>query len=295
MLTCVNQYTRIGPSAIVQALLSWCVFVVALALADVGSTAVDLAADQLPAAIRRAVPAAITLVLTVPLVLLIHRRRRRVLALVQPRRVLIGIVVMLSCAGVAFAPAVLAGWITVTGVNLPVLLIFLATNTALALALEAVPEELVFRGSMYGSLRTISPSWLAAVTATVGFVVAPAVSIAVAAAFGHVLGLPTPPPTFAPGGQNPIDYAILLTVFGVCLILAREATGSIWAPVGAHLTFLTVNRLTFPGGFDTGVTTTVESGTELLVLGYLLAACAVFAVIRRGQIRHSRTPQHAGA
>ncbi|HEY5980308.1 MAG TPA: hypothetical protein VIT41_11805 [Microlunatus sp.] len=82
-------------------------------------------------------------------------------------------------------------------------------------------------------------------------------------------------------------------MFSLCLILAREAADSLWASVGAHLTFLTVNRLIFPGSVNTGVTTTVEPGTELLVLGYLLAACAVFAAIRRSRVRRSPTWQEA--
>lgn len=166
MLTQVNQYSRIGPSVVLRPLLSWCVFVIALALAAVGSTAAAPATGQLPAAIRAAVPATIMLVLAVPLVLIIHRRRGELLALGRPDRVLVGIAVILVCAGVAITPAVVAGWITITDVDLPVLVAFLATNTALALALEALPEELVFRGSIYGSLRGVSPSWLAAMAAT---------------------------------------------------------------------------------------------------------------------------------
>ena len=294
ILAYMSQYGRIAVGAVGGALLTWCVFVLALALATIGSTIAD-AVVELPSAFRRAVPAIITLVLTVPLVLRIHRRRRQLLGLRRPGRVLVGIIVTVCCAAVAFTPAVLAGWISITEIDPPVLLSFLATNTALALALEAVPEELVFRGSAYGSIRTVGPSWIAAITATAAFVVAPAASIAVAAALGHALGLPTPPATFAPGGQNPVDYAVLLTVFSLCLILAREAAASVWASVGVHLSFLTINRLTFPGHFTTGVTTTVEPGTELLVLGYLLAASVVFAVIRYRRLRGRRIRQHASA
>jgi membrane protease YdiL (CAAX protease family) len=255
------------------------VFVTALALASLGSVAAASTAEHIPSVVRQAVPAALTLLLTVPLVLIIYRRRADDLALAHPIRSLFGTMVVLTCASLVLVPAIAAGWIKITDVDLPALLGFLAVNTVMALALEAVPEELVFRGSIFGTVRSYGPGWLATIVATAAFVVAPGASIGLTAVLGSWLDLPVPPATFAPGGQNPVDYAVLLVVFSVCLVLARVATRSIWTSVGAHLSFLTVNRIVYPGRADTGVTTTVDSGTELLVIAYLVLAIIVFATM----------------
>src|SRR5699024_3414188 len=59
----------------------------------------------------------------------------------------------LGAAAVTWAPAVLAGWVQLTGVSIPQLLIFLAVNTLIALLYEALPEELALRGYAWESLR----------------------------------------------------------------------------------------------------------------------------------------------
>lgn len=72
--------------------------------------------------------------------------------------------------------------------------------------------------------------------------------------------------------------------------MAREASDSIWASVGAHLSFLTVNRLLFASSFDTGVTASALPDAELLVLGYLALAGVVFAVL--GRRRRASSTRH---
>lgn len=273
------------------ALLSWGAFVVALALAGVSAAAVTASTGPgaWRAATAKVVPALVTLAVTVPLVLLVQRRRREVLALARPGQVFVGAGVVLLAAAVVLVPAAMAGAITVTAVDPSGLVVFLLTNTALALALEAVPEELAFRGSVYGSLRRRTRPWVAAAWTTLSFVVAPAASIALTAGLGRLLHLPTPPPTFAPGGQDPVAYAVLLAVFGAVLLLARAATGSTWAAVGVHIGFLTVNRLALPGGFDTGVVVDAVAGAELVVLAYLLLAGLGLLLLRRRRRARGRS------
>ena len=112
-------------------------------------------------AVVAAVPAAITLGVTVPLVLLVHRLDRTALALRRPGRAATGVAVTAAAAALVFGPALLAGGMRVTAVDLSALVTFLVTNTVLALALEALPEELALRGSVYGSLAEVSRSWVA--------------------------------------------------------------------------------------------------------------------------------------
>ncbi|MCE0534068.1 CPBP family intramembrane metalloprotease [Kineosporia rhizophila] len=276
----MRQYSRTARG--VRALLGWSAFVVAMAAASLGLAAFEEAVSHPPDVLVKAVPAVITLLVGVPLVLLVHRRDRSPLALAHPEQALAGAMVTVAAVGITFGPAFLAGWISFTAVEPAVLLLFLVTNTLLALAHEAVPEELAFRGSVYGSLRGSGRLKLAAVLTTASFVVAPAAAIALTAAAGQVLGIPTDPATFAPGGQDPVAYAVLLTAFSAVLLLAREATGSLWAAIGVHLTFLTANRILLPSdNFDTGLSVATEPGVELLVLVYLLVAGLGFVVLRR--------------
>ena len=275
----MKQYSR-------TALLGWSAFVVAMAAASLGVAAFEEAVSDPPDALVKAVPAVITLLVGIPLVLLVHRRDRSPLALTRPEQVLTGALVTVAAAAVTFGPAFLVGWISSATLEPAALLLFLVTNTVLALMHEAVPEELAFRGSVYGSLRGSEWPKLAGVLATASFVVAPAAAIALTAAAGQVLGIPTEPATFAPGGQDPVAYAVLLTAFGAVLLLAREATGSLWAGIGVHLTFLTVNRILLPSdNFDTGLSVTTEPGVELLVLVYLLLAGLGFVALRRRRRR----------
>ncbi|MCD5309516.1 CPBP family intramembrane glutamic endopeptidase [Kineosporia babensis] len=263
------------------ALLGWCSFVVALATAGFAVEVLEQSVADPPDLLAKAVPAVIVLAIAVPAVLLVHRRDRSVLALARPGQALTGILVTFAAAAVVIGPAWLAGWISFTSLDGAALLGFLVVNSLVALALEAVPEELAFRGSVYGSLRgALRPRW-AGVVATASFVLAPGASIALAAAAGKAFGVVTEPVTFAPGGQDPISYAMLLTCFGAVLLLAREATGSIWTAVGLHLSFLTVNRIVFSDDRDTGIGVSAEAGAELLVLAYLLLAALALAGLRR--------------
>lgn len=264
-------------------------FAGALALGSVASTAADQRLG-LTGFGAKAVPAVVVFAVAVPAVLLLCRRvDRRPLPSIGVRRpgaALLGVGVVLAAAVLVFGLDALGGGLAVESVDAGTLLIFLATNTLLALLLEAVPEELVFRGYVFAALADRWRPWCAALVTTALFVVAPALSIVLAAGLGVVLGLPTDPPTFAPGGQDPLAYAILLAVFGVMLILARIATGSVWACVAAHLSFLTINRIVLPSSaFDTGVVVSAPPGTELLVLGYLVLALVAFAVLGRRRAR----------
>lgn len=72
--------SRSGPRTVALALTSWAVFVLALGLAGVAAAVVEdaTASSTAPDVGRwlvRAVPAAVTLAITVPLLLVVHRRR----------------------------------------------------------------------------------------------------------------------------------------------------------------------------------------------------------------------------
>lgn len=70
-------------------------------------------------------------------------------------------------------------------------------------------------------------------------------------------------------------YYLVLAGFGAMLVRAREATVSatVWTCVGAHLAFLTVNRIVLGSG-DTGVVVDLGDGA-LLVFFVVYVSAAV--------------------
>lgn len=195
------------------------------------------------------------------------------------RAFLIGAAVTTTSATLLFTLGTLAGWLTWGPMDPAQVARFLITNAAIALLLEAFPEELTLRGHTYGTLRTTTRPWLAAVTTTAFFLVTPALSSVIESA----LTLGTHKPWLVPPGEDPISYLFLLTLFGFTLIAARNATGSLWTSIGTHLTFLTINRLTLYGETrNAGWSMHLESPDAVLLIPmYLLAATIAFRVIRR--------------
>lgn len=224
--------------------------------------------------------------IAVPLVLLLRRRvdRRPIVGLgfEAPRTAWHGVLVVGGAATAVFAAGTALGWVRWVAVDPTAVVLFLLVNTVLALCLEAVPEELALRGYAYRTLNQRWRRWTASAGTLGLFVLVSGASSVVGAVTGQLAGVPVPPPSFAPGGQDPVAYAVLLLFFGATLQLARVTTGSLWACVAAHLTFLTANRLVLvPEAFDAGVVTSLRPEAELLVLVYLVLAGIGFVVIAR--------------
>ncbi len=195
------------------------------------------------------------------------------------RPFLLGVFVTAGSATLLFGAATLTGWLTWGPFDPAQAARFLITNAAIALLLEAFPEELTLRGHTYSTLRTKIRPWPAALITTAFFLVTPALSSAIESAL--TLGSHTP--WLAPPGEDPISYFILLTIFSLTLIAARNATGSLWTSVGTHLTFLTINRLTLYGeDRNAGWSMHLETPDAILLIpAYLLLAATTFRFLRR--------------
>lgn len=124
--------------------------------------------------------------------------------------------------------AVLAGWMQVGlvdgGADAVLKLLALA---GLVLLSEALPEELIFRGFIQSRLGGALGTWGALLGQAVLFTV-----------FAILLGS-------APG---PMDMGFIF-FFGLALGVLRAATGSLWASVGFHWLFMTVQQA-HGGGWD---------------------------------------------
>jgi membrane protease YdiL (CAAX protease family) len=233
---------------------------------------------------NRYVPAAVCAL--VAILLIRPLRRRRELGLVDGLRgFTTGVVVTGASATVVLGLGTLAGWISWGRFHPGDVLVFLVTNAVVAVLLEAFPEEICLRGHGWSALRSRYRGAIAAVGTTFLFLLVPGFSSVVQLALGRIVGATPSSLRLAPAGEDPVAYFFLLTVFGLTLIAARQATGSLWTSIGTHLTFLTVNRLTIDGASrDAGWSAELVSPDVLLLVPlYLVLAAIVYRV--RGTAR----------
>lgn len=138
------------------------------------------------------------------------------------RSVVLGGLAWLVPAAAATAGCLLLGWVEIdVHVGAAALAATVASQLVLVLLLEAVPEELVFRGYLYTALADHTRTWTAIIAQAALF-----------ALWGLAAG----------GAQDPVRVALFFGV-GIGLGYLREITGSLWAPIGFHLIFQTVAQL----------------------------------------------------
>ncbi|MER7076775.1 CAAX protease self-immunity [Saccharopolyspora kobensis] len=195
----------------------------------------------------------------------------------------LGVAVTGGSAVVVFGLGTWAGWFEWGPLDAAKLTRFLLVNALIAMALEAFPEELVFRGYVYASLSRALHRWTAFLTTVLLFCLVGAGSTVVNFAVGTLLGDNPPAPGFAPPGQDPVAYAVLFPVFGTVLLIARITTGSLWTSIAVHLTYLTVARITLEGA-DRGTGWSAQPTTPdalLLIPAFLLLTAVVFLLVKR--------------
>ncbi|MEU5474685.1 CPBP family glutamic-type intramembrane protease [Streptomyces lydicus] len=273
-----------------RALLGGAVMAVALgtgnALGEALVRALDL--DGYPAQL---LPAALVSALAVPVVLALRTGRPgsgRPLGLGTPASAAHGfargLAVTTACAALVLGGGTAAGWVRWSGPDPAALVSFLVGNALVAVLLEALPEETTLRGYAWASLRDRFGGLLSALGTTLVFLLVPAASTVVQAGVAQAVGVDAPPMGLAPAGQDPVAYPVLLSVFGLTLIAARTAPGRapLWAAIGTHVAFLSVNRVVFEGGRrDAGWSAHVSPvHAAILELGYLAATAAVFTGAR---------------
>ncbi|MGI5347868.1 CPBP family glutamic-type intramembrane protease [Streptomyces sp. CA-250714] len=208
------------------------------------------------------------------------------------RALLAGVAVTGAAACAVFGLGTAAGLLRWSSPDPAALATFLVTNAAVALLLEALPEETTLRGYTWTSLRGAFGGTATALGTTAVFLLVPGTSTVVEAVTARLLGEQGTHVGLVPEGQHPVDYLILLTLFGLTLVAARTALreAPLWAAIGTHLTFLTVNRIVLEGDRrDAGWSTVHQDpAAPLLVPLYLLVAAGAFVVLRRVSSRVRR-------
>ncbi|WP_431040766.1 CPBP family intramembrane glutamic endopeptidase [Streptomyces sp. P1-3] len=141
----------------------------------------------------------------------------------------------------ALAPHGSAGQMLVTAAGL-FLLVFV---------FEAFPEELVFRGYLFGNLAVRLGPWPALWTQAILFML-----------WGIING-----------GPNSLSRSMLFLVFAVVAGLLRIVTGSVWTSIGFHLAFQTAAQLF--GSIGGQFTVSTPSALNVLAFGVLPFATAL--------------------
>lgn len=182
----------------------------------------------------------------------------------------VGALAFLLPSALGFAIVLGLGWANLTTL-VPVgeIALFVPVLIILVFFLEALPEELAFRGYIQGNLERPLGYW--------GAIVAQAVLFAL---WGAALW------TLATGAAA-VDRLVMFFFVSIVLGMVRSATGSVWTSIGLHVGFQTVAQLVLSserGHFS------VE-GIELLqlvALGIVPFSLAVLVVeLSKGQARGS--------
>ena len=138
------------------------------------------------------------------------------------RQVTLGAAAWLGPAALAYAACVALGLVRIDLVVAPtVMLTVVVTQILLVLLLEAVPEELLFRGYFFVNLAERLGQWSTILAQATLF-----------ALWALLIGAATGPGRFA-----------MLFAVGVGLGYLRSVTGSIWPCIGFHLAFQTTAQL----------------------------------------------------
>jgi membrane protease YdiL (CAAX protease family) len=142
------------------------------------------------------------------------------------RPLLVGMLSWLAPFALGLATCLGLGLVYIEGVaDWQDILLFVPLLVMLVFLLEALPEELAFRGYIQTNLGRLLEPWLA-VTIQAGLF----------GSWGVALWL------ISSGGIDPL-HASLFYVMGAILGMVRLITGSVWTGIGFHLAFQTVAQL----------------------------------------------------
>jgi len=121
----------------------------------------------------------------------------------------------------------------------------------LVLLFEAIPEELIFRGVIYSSLRAIAKPWVAIIIQALLF-----------CGFGALIGAALTP-----------DRLLLFFTMSIALGIIRAATGSVYTTIGFHAAFQMLTQAIFNEQWD--VATLVDPELWFRDVAFFLAPMVI--------------------
>lgn len=242
--------------------------------------------DQ-PVLVRLGIGGAVTVVVVTVVLLLCRVADRAPLSSIgltgtraDLRGFLLGAGIVTAAGAVMIGVVTVFGLATWNGFDPSSLVLFLVTNAIVALLLEAIPEEVSIRGYALTALRRHFARSTATVLNIATFLTVPVIALGAHVLLDRSLGDTSSVFGLAPGGQDPVMYYFMLAAFGLLLVHARDSTVSatVWTCVGAHVAWLTVNRIVL--GQASGIEVELgEVGTLVFFAAYVSAVIIAFSTL----------------
>jgi membrane protease YdiL (CAAX protease family) len=183
---------------------------------------------------RHALMAVLTTLLMVPIVVAVRRFIDREpfadlgleLGAGWARPFLVGAMAWLAPFALGLGVCLWFGWVRIVPLaGWGEIMLFVPLLAMLVFLLEALPEELVFRGYIYRNLSSVmSRAWAVSGQAVLFSL------------WGTLLWIFT-------SGAIPFERLTMLFFFGLMLGMIRVITGSLWAAIGLHVAFQTAAQL----------------------------------------------------
>lgn len=137
----------------------------------------------------------------------------------------LGFILWLVPAAIGLIVCLMAGWVEITPhTNLANLLVSVLILMATVFLIEALPEELIFRGYLYRTVQTLYPHWATVLAQVLLFTL-----------FG-----------FAVGAIYSIEQLMFLPGFAFILGYIRAVSGNVWTTIGFHTAIMTVTQILNP-------------------------------------------------
>lgn len=193
------------------------------------------------------------------------------------RYFLLGAGILLLPLTVTLALSVVFGWASYT-INPNVLVI---KQQLLALVVvfffEAFPEEIGFRGYIFGSLRKTNGAWRSAIITIVLFFVFPLVVVPIQK---YLLGIEG---SWGRNTELTMGYLTYMFIFGGLTVFLRHLTQNIFTSMGFHLIFVSMNNLIGITGGSLIVITgyTTELPIQITLLCCILITIAFISIYAR--------------
>lgn len=266
------------------AFLGWATMVLGLFLAIVaGSYVKGAGASSQTMFIVQAIVCAILIVPTVFIIVRRFRFHEKFLPLTKKTllHLLSGVGLAGGLASLGVWLAIRNGWITDVKWDFSIeLLTVIVIQALISLGYEAIPEELTLRGVVYSGLRSHLSAVIAVVAQVILFILVPVTIDGLKYAIGMSFQ-----------SQISIPYILLLFLFGINLQLFRIITGSLWASIGFHITFLLCSRYLFgPNERLLSFTEETQGVTQVMIMfGFvILGSCVVLSLFQAIRFYHSK-------
>lgn len=142
-------------------------------------------------------------------------------------------------ASIGFFICLMLGWVEIkvhTDLNYLLLSILILFITVLLI--EALPEELIFRGYIYRYLNTLFPHWITIILQSLLF-----------SLFAYFIG-----------AMYSVEQLQFIPGFAIILGLFRAISGNVWTSIGFHVAIMTATQILGPiqGHFDVSGTFTLR-------------------------------------